>query len=84
MEAHANQTPTNQTSLASQQLPAWLEGTLLFAIAAVFLTLALPQLNLPGLHPDEAQEVIPAVQLLRGQPVERSGQLPGRAARHRF
>jgi hypothetical protein len=70
MQEHASQISANQTFLTSQQLPAWLERTLLFAIVAVFLTLALPQLSLPGLHPDEAQEVIPAVQLLRGQPVE--------------
>ena len=70
MEAHAGHTPTGQMFLAGQQHPTWLERTLLFAILGVFLTLALPQLSLPGLHPDEAQEVIPAVQLLRGQPVE--------------
>ncbi len=36
----------------------------------VFLILSLYQLHLPGLHYDEAQEVLPAMQLLLGQPTE--------------
>ncbi len=36
----------------------------------IFFTLAFYQISLPGLHTDEALEVIPAVQLVRGQEVE--------------
>ena len=35
-----------------------------------FFTLSLYQLHLPGLHYDEAQEVLPAMRLLLGQPTE--------------
>lgn len=35
----------------------------------VYLAFSLYQLDLPGLHYDEAFEAVPAVQLLRGQPV---------------
>src|SRR5688500_13567043 len=37
---------------------------------ALFLGLTLPQLDLPGLYPDEAFDVIPAMQLLLGHEVE--------------
>jgi hypothetical protein len=74
-EGHVGQIPGNLSVSPSRpithnRVPAWLEAASLAAILAVFLALALPQLDLPGLHPDEAQEVIPTVQLLRGQPVE--------------
>lgn len=36
----------------------------------LFFTLSLYQLHLPGLHYDEAQEVLPAMRLLLGQPTE--------------
>ena len=36
----------------------------------IFLAMALYQLHLPGPHYDEAVEVVPAMQLLLGQPVE--------------
>jgi hypothetical protein len=36
----------------------------------VFLALTLPQLDLPGLYPDEAFDVIPTMQILLGHPVE--------------
>ncbi len=36
----------------------------------LFLALTLPQLDLPGLYPDEAFDVIPAMQLLLGHKVE--------------
>lgn len=36
----------------------------------IFFTLTFYQISLPGLHTDEALEVIPAVQLVRGQKVE--------------
>jgi hypothetical protein len=42
---------------------------LLVALSA-FLALTLHQIELPGLHTDEAMEVLPAMQLLRGQPIE--------------
>ena len=35
----------------------------------VYLLLSLYQINLPGLHYDEAFEAVPALQLLHGQPV---------------
>jgi len=37
---------------------------------SAFFTLTLHQIDLPGVHTDEAMEVLPAMQLLRGQPVE--------------
>ncbi len=42
----------------------------LIPVAAIFLFAALYQLNLPGIHYDEAFEAVPAVQLLRHQPVQ--------------
>lgn len=42
----------------------------LIPVAAIFLFAALYQLNLPGIHYDEAFEAVPAVQLLRQQPVQ--------------
>ena len=44
-------------------------AALLLGLAA-FFTLTFYQIDLPGLHTDEALEVLPAVQLLRGQEVE--------------
>ncbi|GAB4442791.1 MAG: hypothetical protein Kow0031_24940 [Anaerolineae bacterium] len=41
----------------------------LAAIVALYLALSLYQLNLPGLHYDEAFEAVPAMQLVYGQPV---------------
>lgn len=38
-------------------------------IVALYLALSLYQLNLPGLHYDEAFEAVPAMQLVYGQPV---------------
>jgi hypothetical protein len=42
----------------------------LFVACLLFLALTLPQLDLPGLYPDEAFDVIPAMQLLLGHDVE--------------
>ncbi len=42
---------------------------LLAGILVLYLALSLYQLNLPGLHYDEAFEAVPALQLLQGQPV---------------
>lgn len=50
------------------------------AITLLYLGLSLYQLDLPGLHYDEAFEAVPAVQLLQGQPVtafRQSGLLVG-------
>ncbi len=47
-----------------------LEGAALGAALAIFLALALYQLDLPGLYYDEAADAVPAVQMLQGQPVE--------------
>ncbi len=41
----------------------------LLAILALYASLSLYQINLPGLHYDEAFEAVPAMQLLRGLPV---------------
>ncbi len=41
----------------------------LIPLLALFLAVSLYQLNLPGLHYDEAFEVVPAVQMLKHQPV---------------
>jgi hypothetical protein len=38
-------------------------------VGLLYLALSLYQINLPGLHYDEAFEALPALQLLRGQPV---------------
>lgn len=46
-----------------------LEVALLLLGLGAFLTLTLYQVTLPGLHYDEAVEVVPAMQLLLGQPV---------------
>ena len=42
----------------------------LIPVLAIFLLATLFQLDLPGLHYDEAFEVVPAMQLLRHQPVQ--------------
>lgn len=42
---------------------------LLSGVIIIYLALSLYQINLPGLHYDEAFEAVPALQLLRGQPV---------------
>ena len=66
----------NKISASSSRLPLSrraaivVEIVTLAAILAVYFALTMRQINLPGLHPDEAQEVIPTVQLLRGQEVE--------------
>ena len=40
------------------------------AILIVFFVLCWQQIELPGLHPDEAQEVVPLIQIMRGAPYE--------------
>lgn len=40
------------------------------AVLIVFFVLCWHQITLPGLHPDEAQEVVPLVQIARGVPFE--------------
>ncbi len=42
---------------------------LLSGIFIIYVSLSFYQLNLPGLHYDEAFEAVPALQLLQGQPV---------------
>ena len=44
-------------------------AVLLLGLSAFFV-LTLHQIDLPGLHTDEAMEMLPAMQLLRGQPVD--------------
>jgi 4-amino-4-deoxy-L-arabinose transferase-like glycosyltransferase len=49
----------------------WLAELAVVVLAlAIFALLTFRQIRFPGLHPDEALEVIPAIQLLRGQQVE--------------
>ncbi len=50
--------------------PQVLEAVALVAALALFLALALYQLDLPGLYYDEAADAVPAMQLVQGQPVE--------------
>ena len=38
-------------------------------ILIIYAGLSFHQVNLPGLHYDEAFEAVPALQMLRGQPV---------------
>ena len=62
-------------SLLSRPLPArrggfpWSEWTVVALAVALFLSLALYHYRLPGLYYDEAADVVPAMQLLKGQPV---------------
>jgi hypothetical protein len=54
-----------------RRAPGWLIELPVVALGlAAFLGLTFYQIDLPGLHTDEALEVIPAVQLLRGQEIE--------------
>jgi len=54
-----------------RRLPWWLVDLPVLLVAiAVFVLLTTHQLGLPGVHTDECLEVIPAVQLVRGQEVE--------------
>ena len=46
------------------------DALLVGACCLLFLSLCLYQLNLPGLYPDEAFDVIPSMQLILGHPVE--------------
>jgi hypothetical protein len=53
------------------RVPGWLIDVPVLIVALVtFLALAAHQIKLPGLHTDEALEVLPAMQLVRGQEVE--------------
>jgi hypothetical protein len=55
----------------SKRIPGRLVDIVALALGlAVFCSLAFHRIHLPGLHTDEALEVIPAVQLVRGQEVE--------------
>lgn len=47
-----------------------LEYSAMIVILITFATLCWHQIELPGLHPDEAQEVIPIVQILNNAPFE--------------
>ncbi len=51
-------------------LERWLERGAAIVIVGVFFALCWHQIELPGLHPDEAQEVVPLIQLARGAPYE--------------
>jgi 4-amino-4-deoxy-L-arabinose transferase-like glycosyltransferase len=58
-------------SAARRHPLGWAVDASVLALAlTAFLLLTTHQIALPGLHTDEALEVIPAVQLLRGQEVE--------------
>lgn len=47
-----------------------LEALAVAAVLGAFFVLCWHQIELPGLHPDEAQEVVPLIQLARGVPYE--------------
>ena len=47
-----------------------LDAIALVAALAIFLSLTLYQLDLPGLYPDEAFDVVPTMQIVLGHPVE--------------
>jgi hypothetical protein len=54
-----------------RRAPGWLiDLPVMLVGVTVFVILAAHQIELPGLHTDEALEVLPAMQLLRGQEVE--------------
>ncbi|MFC1976552.1 hypothetical protein ACFLXQ_09150, partial [Chloroflexota bacterium] len=57
--------PSPFTRLPSRFIRLFLLG----AILIIYFILSLYQLNLPGLHYDEAFEAVPALQLLNNQPV---------------
>ncbi len=48
----------------------WLEYASILAILLAFSALCWHQIELPGLHPDEAQEVIPVIQILNNAPFD--------------
>src|SRR6476659_7223814 len=66
--------PAEADSLPQIHAPARraviLDAIALVAALGIFLSLTLYQLNLPGLYPDEAFDVIPTMQILLGHPVE--------------
>ena len=53
----------------SARTTTWVQLGVVAGAAAVFLALALYQYRLPGLYYDEAGDVVPAMQLLQGEPV---------------
>ena len=60
--------PTASPSSAPSARP-WAEWAVVALAVALFLSLALYHYRLPGLYYDEAADVVPAMQLLKGQPV---------------
>src|SRR5215210_3567066 len=52
------------------RVPVWCDWLALAAIVALFVGVAAYQIRLPGLYNDEAYDVVPAMQLVLGQPVE--------------
>ncbi|MFQ6014807.1 MAG: glycosyltransferase family 39 protein [Anaerolineae bacterium] len=57
-------------SLPDQRKVALTEALLIMAGLLLFWALAFYQITLPGIHYDEAVEVVPAMQILLGQPTE--------------
>jgi 4-amino-4-deoxy-L-arabinose transferase-like glycosyltransferase len=62
-------TPKN---CGTRSFPPLIDAGILLAIVAVFLALTFYQIDLPGLYNDEAMDVVPAMQLLQGQPADLS------------
>jgi hypothetical protein len=54
---------------STSRLSRWLYPTIFSFILSLYTGLSLYQINLPGLHYDEAFEAVPALQILLGQPV---------------
>jgi dolichyl-phosphate-mannose-protein mannosyltransferase len=73
-DAGATATPRAEgpqpASPARHRVPVWWDWLALAAIVALFVGVAAYQIRLPGLYNDEAYDVVPAMQLVLGQPVE--------------
>ncbi|HET8627648.1 MAG TPA: glycosyltransferase family 39 protein, partial [Thermomicrobiales bacterium] len=62
--------PREDAVAAGRAPGAWVDWLLLAACVALFVAIAGRQWRLPGLYNDEAYDVVPAMQLLLGQPVD--------------
>src|SRR5262245_9968019 len=69
-DAVSTETVPQQSERAQVRRGALLDVLAVSVACVVFLALCLYQLDLPGLYPDEAFDVVPSMQLLLGQPVD--------------
>src|ERR1043165_5247874 len=58
-----------QTNTTARRI-VLLDALIIAVACVVFLALCLYQLELPGLYPDEAFDVVPSMQILLGHPVD--------------